>query len=83
MWINSPLGKWDQDALVEKALGDAERRRMLEASRGDWEGHRIGDILSAPVRRLGRHATPMHRAMDTVRSMLGALLVQEREPRQA
>ena len=34
MWINSPLSKWDQDAIVDKALLDAERRRALQAAAG-------------------------------------------------
>jgi hypothetical protein len=47
MWINSPLGKWDQDALVEKALGDAERRRMVEVGRGARKEYRISELLSS------------------------------------
>ena len=44
MWINSPLGKWEQDALVEKALRNAEQRRMLKAGRGAREKYRIGEL---------------------------------------
>ena len=53
MWINSALGKRDQNALVEKALGDAERRRMLEAGRGAGEESRIGELFSSATARLG------------------------------
>ena len=83
MWINSPLGKWDQNALVEKALGDAERRRMLEAGRGAGEEPRIGELLSSAISRLGWQEASIIRAANAVRSVLGSLHVKEREPRQA
>jgi hypothetical protein len=48
MWINSPLSKWDQDALVNKALRDAERRRTLAAA-GDADGGTMGAGLRWPA----------------------------------
>jgi hypothetical protein len=67
MWINSPLGKWDQDVLVEKALRGAERRRMLEAGRGAWEGYRIGEFLRCSILRVARRVTPvMHQVADAL-----------------
>jgi hypothetical protein len=83
MWINSPLGKWDQDAFVEKALGDAERRRMLEAGRGAGEASRIGELLSTAISCLGWQEAPITRSANAVRSVLESLHVKEREPRQA
>jgi hypothetical protein len=44
MWINSPMGKWDQDALVEKALREAEQRRLLEIGRGARGKNRTGEL---------------------------------------
>jgi hypothetical protein len=83
MWINSPLGKWDQDARVEKALGDAERRRTLEAGRGAVEGYRIGEPGRSAIARLGWQEASISRAANAVRSVLESLHVKEREPRQA
>ena len=83
MWINSPLGKWDQNALVEKALGDAERRRMLEAGRGAGEESRIGELFSSAIARLGWQEASIGRAANAARSVLESLHVKEREPRQA
>jgi hypothetical protein len=37
MWMNSPLGKWEQETRVEKALRDAARMRTQEAA-GDGGG---------------------------------------------
>ena len=83
MWINSPLGNWDQNALVEKALGDAERRRMLEAGRGAGEASRIGELLSTATSRVGCQEASLTRAANAVRSVLESRHMKEREPRQA
>jgi hypothetical protein len=37
MWINSPLGKWEQDTRVNEALRSAERIRAQEET-GDAAG---------------------------------------------
>jgi hypothetical protein len=37
MWMNSPLGKWEQETRVDEALRDAERMRAQEEA-GDADG---------------------------------------------
>ena len=44
MWINSPLGKWEQENRVKKALQDAERLRAQEEC-GDAGGSASGGSL--------------------------------------
>jgi hypothetical protein len=52
MWMNSPLGKWEQEARVNEALRDAERIRAQEEA-GDADGAtRRGGPLKAVSARL-------------------------------
>jgi hypothetical protein len=72
MGINSPLGKWEQDARVNKALHDAERMRMQEKAK-DADGEaRLGSLLNAASLRLRWLAAPAQRAVDVIRTSLAA-----------
>jgi hypothetical protein len=72
MWMNSPLGKWEQDARVKKAIDDAERMRTLEEASNADGAARIGSLLNAASVRLRWLATPIQRAVDVVRTWLAA-----------
>ena len=72
MGINSPLGKWEQDARVNKALHDAERMRTLEKAQDADGATRLGSLLNAASVRLRWLAAPAQRAMDAIRTWLAA-----------
>ena len=70
MGINSPLGKREQDARVNKALRDAERMRTLEKAQ-DADGEaRMGSLLNAATVRLRWLVAPAQRAVDVIRTRL-------------
>ncbi len=83
MWIHSPLAKWDQDVLVEKALGGAQRRSMLGAGRGARERHWIDGLSHPATASLGPHANPVRKGADAVGSTPGTLRMKQRGLRQA
>jgi hypothetical protein len=83
MWINSPLGRWEQNARVETALGAAERMRPLEGASGDDAEGRLGGMRILEKVKLPWQAVPVNRAADAMRSILIALHVKVRESRQA
>ena len=47
MWINSPLGKWEQEVRVNKALRGAERMRAQEEVGDAGGAARVGSSLDA------------------------------------
>jgi hypothetical protein len=77
MWINSPLGKWEQEARVNKALRDAERMRALEEAEEADGAARIGSLLNAASVRLHWLAAPTRRAADVIQTWLAASAVPQ------
>jgi hypothetical protein len=49
MWMNSPLGKWEQEARVNEALRSAERMRAQEEAGDDGAARRGGLLMAAGV----------------------------------
>jgi DNA-binding transcriptional ArsR family regulator len=78
MWINSPLGKWDQDALVAKALQDANRRRMLGEAYDANLTSRTSRLDYARA-TLRRELKRIHQAVDLVQPLLESVLIKARE----
>jgi hypothetical protein len=72
MWMNSPLGKWDQDARVNKALVDAERIRTLEEAEDADGAARDGSLLNAASVRLRWLWASIQRAAAVIRTWLAA-----------
>ena len=72
MWINSPLGKWEQEARVNKALHDAERMRTPEEPEDADGAAGIGSLLNAASVRLRWLAAPTQSAADVIRTWLAA-----------
>jgi hypothetical protein len=72
MWMNSPLGKWEQDSRVKQALADAERMGMLEEANNADGAARSGRLLNAASVRLRWLALPAQRAVDVIRRWLAA-----------
>ena len=72
MWTNSPLGKWEQDARVKKALRDAKRMRTPEEAEDADGAAGIGTLLHATSVGLRWLAAPTHRAVDVIRTWLAA-----------
>lgn len=66
MWINSALGQWDQDARLQSALRDADRRRMLGAAGGSDAGGGIGSLLNSTSARLHRQVDLARRAVNLI-----------------
>lgn len=71
MWINSALGKWDQDARVKSALRDAEQRRLAENAQDPGEGALIARLVSSASGRLRGPEGLGRRVVDATRSWLG------------
>jgi len=77
MWINSPLGKWEQETRVNEALRSAERIRALEEA-GDADGPaRWGGLLQAISVRLHWLAARTRAAVDSIQTSLAALAGQQ------
>ncbi len=83
MWINSPLGKWEQNARVKMALSAAERMRMLDEAQADDGGSGLSAVLYGVKARLPWQAKRVRQAADAVQAVLVTLRVKAREPRQA
>ena len=47
MWITSPLGKWEQETRMDKALRDAERMRAQEEGHDAGSRAGFGSVLRA------------------------------------
>ena len=72
MWINSPLGKWEQDARVNEALRSAERIRAQEEA-GDADGAaRRGGPLEAASARLHSLVARTRAAVEGIQMWLAA-----------
>jgi hypothetical protein len=71
MWINSSLGKWDQDARVNNAFRDAERRRMVEDAQHPGDGALSGRLVNSVRSRLHWPGDLSRRVVDVVRSLVG------------
>ena len=70
MWMNSPLGKWEEEARVNKALQDAERMRAQEEG-GDADGAaRSGGLLQWLAAR-------SHGAVESIQLRLAAPAAQK------
>jgi hypothetical protein len=79
MWINSPLGKWEQDARVNEALRRAERIRAQEEA-GDADGAaRRGGLLEAASARLHRLAARTRGAIEGIQTSLTDPAAQQDE----
>ena len=76
MWINSPLGKWEQEARVDKAQQDAERMRMQEKAKDADGAARSGSLLNAASVGVHRLAAAAERAADVIRAWLAAPAAQ-------
>ena len=73
MWINSPLGKWEQDARVNQALRDAEQRRAHQATEDAGL-----DAPSATLIRSVRAGLRWH--VDLARRALGLIWLWPADP---
>jgi hypothetical protein len=70
MWINSPLGKWEQENRVNKALQDAERLRAGEED-GDADGEaRSGGLLNVASGGFHWLAARTRGAVESIQSRL-------------
>ena len=76
MWINSPLGKWEQEARVNKALLDAERMRAQEAG-GDAGAAWSGGLLTGASARLLWLAACTRGAVESIQMRLAASALQK------
>lgn len=66
MWINSPLGKWEQDARVNQALRDAQRRRAHQATEDAGLGAPSATLIRSVSARLRWHVDLARRALGLV-----------------
>jgi hypothetical protein len=77
MWINSPLGKWEQEDRVNKALDDAERMRTQEED-GDAGGTAgRGGLLVAASARLHWLAARTRGAVQSIQMRLAPPVSQQ------
>ena len=76
MWINSPLGKWEQEARVNKALRDAKRMRAQDADgeAGGTAGR--GGLLVAASAHLHWLAVRSRGAVQSIQMRLAAPAAQ-------
>jgi hypothetical protein len=77
MWINSPLGKWEQDARVDEALRSAERMRAQEEAGDAGGAARRGGLLEAASARLHRLAARTRGAIEAIQTSLAARMAQQ------
>jgi hypothetical protein len=77
MWINSPLGKWEQESRVDKALDDAERMRMLEEAKDADGAAGSGGLLKAAGVGPRWLAAATQRAVEVIRTWLAAPATQQ------
>jgi hypothetical protein len=77
MWINSPLGKWEQENRVNKALEDVERLRAQEEG-GDAGGTAgRGGLLAAASAGLHWLAVRTRGAVQSIQMRLAAPAAQQ------
>lgn len=72
MWINSPLGKWEQENRVKKALGDAERLRVQEEVGDAGDSASGGGLLIAASARLHWLAARTWGAVQSIQMRLAS-----------
>jgi hypothetical protein len=72
MWINSPLGKWEQENRVNKALDDAERMRVQGEAGDDGGTAGRGGLLNAASVGLHWLAAHTRAAVESVQMRLAA-----------
>ena len=77
MWINSPLGKWEQDTRVNDALRSAERMRALEEAGYERSAARRGGLLEAASARLHWLAARTRGAVEGIQTSLAARMAQQ------
>jgi hypothetical protein len=72
MWMNSPLGKWEQEARVKEALQEAERLRAQKEV-GD-AGRAAGRAVPLSVATAGLHwlGARIRGAAETIQTWLVA-----------
>ena len=75
--MNSPLGKWEQDARVRKALQDAERLRAQEEGSDDGGTAGRGGLLAAARARLHWLAARSRGAVESIQMRLAAPAAQK------
>jgi hypothetical protein len=77
MWINSPLGKWEQEARVNKALQDAERLRAQEAGNDADGAAWSGGLLITASARLDWLAARTRVAVQSIQMRLAPPVSQQ------
>ena len=77
MWINSPLGKWEQDTRVSEALRSAERMRAQEEAGDAGGGARRGGSLEAGSLWVNWLAARTRGAVESIQTSLAASEAQQ------
>jgi predicted 2-oxoglutarate/Fe(II)-dependent dioxygenase YbiX len=72
MWINSPLGKWEQETRVKEALQEAERLRAQEEAGDAGRAARRADPLSVASAGLHSLGARILGAAETIQTWLAA-----------
>lgn len=77
MWINSPLGKWEQENRVNKALDDAARMRAQEKDLHVSDSARRGSLLGAASAPLLWFAAATRETVQSIQIWLAAPSAQQ------